>query len=74
MATAHVFSASSSVLDDVADAGTLEQLGLEISALSDRRSVGLKEALQIGADNAVSLTGRPDGCFTEAIKILLPGI
>jgi hypothetical protein len=33
----------------------------------------LKEALQIGAEKAVALTGRPDGYFTnEAIKILMP--
>jgi hypothetical protein len=34
---------------------------------------GLKEALQIGTQNAVSLTGRPDGYFRNAaIKILMP--
>ena len=34
---------------------------------------GLKEALQVGTQNAVSLTGRPDGYFrNEAIKILMP--
>jgi len=34
---------------------------------------GLKEALQVGTANAVSLTGRTDGYFkNEAIKILLP--
>ena len=34
---------------------------------------GLKQALQIGTENAVKLTGRPDGYFrNEAIKILLP--
>ncbi|HEY2995112.1 MAG TPA: DUF4197 domain-containing protein [Methylomirabilota bacterium] len=33
----------------------------------------LKQALQIGTENAVKLTGRPDGYFrNEAIKILLP--
>lgn len=42
--------------------------------LSDDRIVaGLKEALQIGAGNAVNLTGRVDGFFKNAaIKILLP--
>ncbi len=40
---------------------------------NDRIVAGLKEALQIGAGNAISLTGRPDGFFkNEAIKILLP--
>ena len=34
---------------------------------------GLKEALQVGTQNAVSLTGRPDGYFQNAaIKILMP--
>jgi len=34
---------------------------------------GLKEALQVGTANAVSLTGRTDGYFkNEAIRILLP--
>ena len=33
----------------------------------------LKEALQVGTENAVKLTGRPDGYFTnQAIKILMP--
>ena len=33
----------------------------------------LKEALQVGTENAVKLTGRPDGYFrNQAIKILLP--
>jgi len=34
---------------------------------------GLKEALKIGSDNTVSLTGKTDGYFSnEAIKILMP--
>lgn len=42
--------------------------------LSDAKiTSGLKEALQIGTGNAVSLTGRPDGYFlNRAIKILMP--
>jgi hypothetical protein len=42
--------------------------------LSDAKIVsGLKEALQVGAGNAVNLTGRVDGFFKNAaIKILLP--
>jgi hypothetical protein len=36
-------------------------------------AAGLKEALQIGAENAVTLTGRMDGFFgNNAIKILMP--
>lgn len=44
------------------------------STLSDSKiGSGLKEALQVGADNAVKLTGKKDGYFgNEAIKILLP--
>lgn len=44
------------------------------AALSDTKiASGLKEALQVGATNAVKLTGRPDGYFgNAAIKILLP--
>ncbi len=42
--------------------------------LSDNQVVaGLKEALQVGAGNAINLTGRLDGFFKNAaIKILLP--
>lgn len=40
---------------------------------NDRIVAGLKEALQVGAGNAISLTGRPDGFFrNQAIRILLP--
>ena len=44
------------------------------SAASDTQvGSGLKEALSIGADNAVNLTGATDGYFkNQAIKILLP--
>jgi len=40
---------------------------------NDKIVAGLKEALQIGAGNAVNLTGKPDGFFAnQAIRILLP--
>jgi hypothetical protein len=44
------------------------------STIGDVRiGAALKEALQVGTENAVKLTGRPDGYFrNEAIKILLP--
>jgi len=44
------------------------------SGLSDARiGSGLKEALKIGTENAVTLTGRTDGYFrNQAIKILMP--
>jgi len=52
-----------------------KRLGLgNQSTLSDSKiASGLKEALQVGANNAVKLTGKPDGYFgNAAIKILLP--
>jgi Protein of unknown function (DUF4197) len=52
-----------------------KRLGLaNQSELSDSKiASGLKQALQVGAENAVKATGRPDGYFgNEAIKILLP--
>ncbi len=52
-----------------------KRLGLgNASALSDSKvASGLKEALRIGAENSVKLTGRTDGYFgNEAIKILMP--
>jgi len=42
--------------------------------LSDSKiASGLKQALQVGAENTVKITGKPDGYFgNEAIKILMP--
>lgn len=44
------------------------------SGLSDSKvASGLKEALKVGTENAVRLTGRTDGYFrNEAIKIMMP--
>ena len=49
-------------------------VGSGSSTLSDSRiGSGLKEALQVATDKAVSSTGRPDGYFADqAIKILMP--
>ena len=46
----------------------------EKSGLSDEKiGSGLKEALKIGTENAVGLTGKTDGYFlNQAIKILMP--
>ena len=52
-----------------------KRLGLgKTDQLSDEKvASGLKEALQVGTENAVKLTGKPDGYFkNEAIKILMP--
>jgi hypothetical protein len=50
------------------------RLGLGTSTLSDTKiASGLKQALQIGAEQAVNLTGRRDGYFGNSdIKILMP--
>ena len=53
----------------------VKQLGLgKSTALPDTKvAAGLKEALRVGADNAVKYTGRKDGYFgNAAIKILMP--
>jgi hypothetical protein len=52
-----------------------KRLGLgNSSGLSDSKvASGLKEALRVGVDNTVKLTGQRDGYFgNEAIKILMP--
>jgi len=50
------------------------QTGTPSGSLGDVKiGQALKQALQVGTENAVKLTGRPDGYFrNEAIKILLP--
>ncbi len=49
-------------------------VGEKGGGLSDAKiGSGLKEALKIGAENAVSFTGKTDGYFlNQAIKILMP--
>lgn len=52
-----------------------KRIGLgSASGLSDSKvASGLKQALQVGVENAVKLTGRTNGYFgNEAIKILMP--
>ncbi len=48
--------------------------GTSVTGLSDAKiGAGLKQALEVGTSNAVSLTGRVDGYFAnQAIKILMP--
>ena len=64
-----VATPSFSQVDDI-----YRRLELGSQTLSDTKiSSGLKEALQVGTDNAVRLTGQRDGYFrNEAIKILMP--
>ncbi|MGH7774816.1 MAG: DUF4197 domain-containing protein [Candidatus Binatia bacterium] len=52
----------------------LKGLGAGKGGLDDVKiGSGLKEALQIGTENAVNLTGRTDGYFlNKAIKVLMP--
>jgi hypothetical protein len=49
------------------------QLGLGNKLSDTKISSGLKQALQVGAEQSVKLTGRPDGYFgNPEIKILMP--
>ncbi len=51
----------------------IQGLGGRGAPSDSKTASGLKEALQIGTDKAVDLTGTTDGFFkNEAIKILLP--
>jgi Protein of unknown function (DUF4197) len=63
-----VFTASAQIPD------SLKRLGAgRTSSDSGQTASGLKQALEIGTKNTVSLTGAKDGFFrNEAIKILLP--
>jgi hypothetical protein len=48
-------------------------LGKQSTSSDSKIASGLKEALRVGAENAVILTGKTDGYFgNQAIKILLP--
>jgi hypothetical protein len=50
------------------------RLGLGSELSESKISSGLKQALQIGAEQSVKVTGRPDGFFGNPdIKILMPG-
>ncbi|MGH9505026.1 MAG: DUF4197 domain-containing protein [Terriglobales bacterium] len=72
-----LFSASTLLMTTLCfgQAGEIaRRLGLGTSTLSDTKiSSGLRQALQIGAEQAVKLTGRRDGYFGNPdIKILMP--
>lgn len=61
---------SSAQIDQVTNA---LGLGRQPRLTDSKISAGLKEALQVGAENSVKLTGKTDGYFAnQAIKILLP--
>ena len=50
-----------------------KQLGLQTGLSDSKISSGLKQALQIGAEESVKLTSRPNGYFSNPdIKILMP--
>ncbi|HRK61476.1 MAG TPA: DUF4197 domain-containing protein [Candidatus Omnitrophota bacterium] len=55
-------------------AGMLKKVSTSQPATGDSKIAnGLKEALRVGAEKAVAITGKQDGYFkNEAIKILLP--
>ena len=70
----HTAIAQFDFLEDLKDKG-MEQLGVSGNAgLSNEKIIsGLKEALEVGTENTVQLTGNVDGYLkNEAIKILLP--
>jgi uncharacterized protein DUF4197 len=67
-------STLSSAQINLGQAGDIaKKLGLGSSLTDSKISAGLKQALQIGADNSVKLVGRKDGYFgNAAIRILMP--
>jgi hypothetical protein len=70
----HTAYAQLDFLEGLKDKG-MDQLGLSDSAglSNDKIISGLKEALEVGTENTVQLTGNVDGYLkNEAIKILLP--
>jgi hypothetical protein len=70
----HTGCAQSDFLDGLKEKG-MEQFGVSGSVgLSNEKIIsGLKEALEVGTENAVQLTGNVDGYLkNESIKILLP--
>lgn len=70
----NIANAQLDFLDGLKEKG-MEQLGLSGSGgLSNEKIIsGLKEALEVGTENTVNLTGITDGYLkNEAIKILLP--
>jgi hypothetical protein len=70
----HTTFAQFGYFEDLTKKG-MEQLGMpDSAALSNEKIIsGLKEALEVGTENTVQLTGNVDGYLkNEAIKILLP--
>ena len=69
LSTVSLAQVSAGQIGDIA-----KRLGLGSNNLTDSKiSAGLKQALQIGAENSVKLVGRKDGYFANnAIKILMP--
>jgi hypothetical protein len=66
-------SISSVASGQVDQIGKALGLGSKTEMGDSKIASGLKQALQIGAENAVKLTGKTDGYYrNEAIKILLP--
>ena len=66
---APTFAQLGDVLEGLKDLGKSQQGGLS----NEKIASGLKEALQVGTQNTVELTGKLDGYLgNEAIKILMP--
>jgi hypothetical protein len=69
-----VLATISSAQINLGQAGDLaKRLGIGSNLSDSKINAGLKQALQIGAENSVKLVGRKDGYFSNAaIKILMP--
>ena len=68
------FSSFASAQINLGQAGDIaKRLGLGTGLSDSKINAGLKQALQIGAENSVKLVGRKNGYFgNAAIKILMP--
>ena len=74
LAASLLFMTLSFVQISVGQVGEIaRRLGLGAGLSDSKINAGLKQALQIGAENSVKLVGRPNGYFgNAAIKILMP--
>lgn len=64
---------ASAQLDKILEGFGKKKSSSSSSLSDDKIGSGLKEALEVGAGNAVAITGKTDGFFkNEAIKILMP--
>ena len=73
MAASIFLCAATTASAQVEQLGKALGLGSKTQLGDSKIASGLKEALKVGAENAVKLTGKTDGYYrNEAIKILMP--